>query len=72
MNLNNIRNALAVTSFTVLVMFGGTACTPACDGLSASERDRQAAQDGYEVEREDSRGNTCELSQDGKTWDVDD
>lgn len=51
-----------------------TACDfpSACEGLTASAQDMEAAANGYEVEREDSMGNTCELSQDGNSWSVDD
>jgi len=51
-----------------------TACLPTpCADLSApSPQDIEAAGNGYEVEREDSMGNTCELSRDGSTWNVDD
>ena len=60
-----------------LLTFGLVACgdydfPSPCEGLTVSERDRQAAADGYEVEREDSLGNECELSQDGNSWSVDD
>lgn len=44
----------------------------ACEGLSVSQQDRDAAANGYEVEREDSMGNECELSRDGKSWSVED
>lgn len=47
-------------------------CTEACTGLSISEKDKQAAADGYEVEKQDSMGNTCELDRDGANWSVDD
>lgn len=49
-----------------------TACEPACSGLSASEQDKQAAANGYEVEKTDSMGNECQLSGDGSSWSVDD
>lgn len=53
------------------LMFGTTACGAPCAGLTISDRDRQAAADGYEVEKEDSLGNECELDEDG-SWEVDD
>lgn len=53
------------------LMVGTTACTPPCEGLVASDRDRQAAADDYDVEREDSMGNECELDEDG-SWELDD
>jgi hypothetical protein len=48
-----------------------TSCS-SCEGLTASAKDKEAAANGYEVEKEDSMGNTCELSEDGTTWGVDD
>lgn len=48
-----------------------TGCGSECEGLTASDRDRQAAADGYEVEKEGNFGGTCELQNDG-TWKVDD
>lgn len=69
-----IRSVVASAVLAGALIVGGTACdipTP-CEGLTASEKDKQAAADGYEVEKEDSQGNTCELSQDGETWEEDD
>lgn len=43
-----------------------------CEGLTVSDQDREAAANGYEVEREDDLGNECQLSEDGQTWSVDD
>jgi hypothetical protein len=63
---------LAVIAVTVLAASTLAACEGQCEGLSISAQDREAAANGYEVEREDSWGNTCELSRDGRTWQVDD
>lgn len=54
--------------------FSLTACeyTPACSGLTASAADKSAAAAGYEVEVTDSQGYDCELSRDGRSWQVDD
>jgi hypothetical protein len=64
-----VRSLIAAALLTMGLLTG---CTEACTGLSASEKDKQAASDGYEVEKEDSMGNTCELSKDGVNWEVDD
>ncbi len=70
-----MRNAIAAIALAGTLMFGGTACgdwPQACEGLSISQQDVDAAANGYEVEKQDSSGNTCELSQDGTSWSVDD
>ncbi len=69
-----MRNALLSLVFTGGLLVSATACDfpKACEGLSASAQDKEAAIAGYEVEREDSSGNTCELSRDGRKWKLDD
>lgn len=69
-----VRNALASVALVSTMLIAGTACEmpQACEGLSASAQDKEAAANGYEVEREDDSGNTCELSRDGNSWEVDD
>lgn len=62
---------IAAAMTAVTVMFGTTACGTPCAGLTVSDRDRQAAADGYEVEKEDNLGNECELDEDGE-WEVED
>lgn len=69
-----IRNAIAAMVLGASLMTTA-ACgdwPQACEGLEVSAQDREAAANGYEVEREDSQGNECELSQDGNSWSVDD
>lgn len=69
-----MRNMIAGLALTASLLVAGTACdmpTP-CEGLTVSQQDVEAAGNGYEVEREDSMGNTCELSRDGQSWHVDD
>jgi hypothetical protein len=63
--LKRIILATALAGSTLL-----TGCGDPCSGLTATDRDRQAAQDGYEVEREGRNGAECELQEDG-TWDTD-
>lgn len=53
------------------VLLTGCGSMNPCEGLSATERDKQAANDGYEVEKPGKWGETCELQPNG-TWDVDD
>ena len=69
-----IRKTIAGIAVAVMLPFMA-ACNldfpSACEGLSASDQDREAAANGYEVEREDSQGNECELSHDGNSWSVD-
>lgn len=59
---------LVVVVIAALLLAG---CGNACAGLQATERDRQATADGYEVEREGKYDQTCELKPNG-TWEVDD
>jgi hypothetical protein len=66
-----ITKAAAAVVTLVVMSTGADSCSSACEGLNASQRDRQAAANGYEVEREDSQGNTCELTRDGSHWEVD-
>lgn len=65
-----IKTTIAALALAPLAL---TACGGAlpCDGLTASQQDREAAANGYDVEREDSRGNECELNPDGTSWSVD-
>lgn len=70
-----MRKTIAGMMLATFMTVGLTACgdwPSACEGLSVSDKDREAAANGYEVEKEDDLGNTCELSQDGNTWEVDD
>lgn len=60
---------LMVTVIIVALLLAG--CGSSCAGLQATERDRQAVADGYEVEREGKYDQTCELKPNG-TWEVDD
>ena len=66
-----MKAAIGMTVAAAIFATLTTGCTPACEGLKASAQDQQAAQNGYEVEREGNNGSTCELQQDG-TWKVDD
>lgn len=72
MTRNKISAILA--SIALVPVVGATAaCFPEpCQGLSVSQQDKDAAAAGYEVEKEDSMGNECQLSSDGTTWSVDD
>jgi len=68
-----IRNAMVALAAAALIPLTAACNFPSsCEGLTASETDREAAANGYEVEKEDSLGNECELSEDGKSWSVDD
>lgn len=69
-----MRKMIAGSVLALVASMSVTACgnmPQACSNLSVSQQDVDAAANGYEVEKTDSLGNECELSQDGKSWSVD-
>lgn len=69
-----MRKMIAGVTLALVASMSVTACgnmPQACSNLSVSAQDREAAANGYEVEKVDSMGNECELSQDGQSWSVD-
>lgn len=60
-----------VPVLALLAALGLSGCGNQCNGLSSTARDKEAVQNGYEVEREGSRGAECELQPNG-SWQVDD
>lgn len=70
MKIGSVLSAFALSG---AVLVGTSACVEEpCQGLSVTEQDKEAAANGYEVEKEDTAGNECQLSPDGTTWTVDD
>lgn len=68
----NIKKTAFALLVAVPLAISTTACIPeACQNLTVSQQDLDAAANGYEVEREDAQGNECELSRDGRSWSVD-
>lgn len=69
--LRSITLALALAGSTLAISACGAFATPCATLPAASDRDRQAAAEGYEVERTDQHGYECELNRSGY-WTYDD
>jgi len=67
-----MRKFLIAVSLATVALTGCNFELPqACANLTVTQQDRDAAANGYDVEKTDSLGNECELSQDGQSWSVD-
>lgn len=70
--MNKLGSILSALVLGATLIGATTACSPPCESLGQpSQQDREAAANGYEVEREDDMGNECELSEDGQ-WEQED
>jgi hypothetical protein len=68
-----VRSTLSAIALAAVMSITAACDFPqSCEGLDISDQDREAASNGYEVEKEDSLGNECQLSSEGTSWSVDD